>query len=200
VPLNEDRMQGSRELSDIAERLRLLEQQGAESHARAAHREAVIDRLHQENQKLRDEARGLVFDPISADLIRLYDGLRRDAERLAEAEVGADQAVAKLIASYAEDVELILDRCGLEPFTATPGESFRLGEHSVVATIETTTQGRENTIAEVTAIGFRERVSGQVKRPVRAKFYCLPEPSGPSRAEQGRLGGNSAANRESEES
>jgi molecular chaperone GrpE (heat shock protein) len=183
VSLNEDRMQGSGELSDIAERLRLLEQQSAEYHLRAAHRETVIDRLHQESQKLRDEARGLVFDPITADLIRLYDSLRRDAERLAEGGVGADQGIVKLIVSYAEDVELILDRCGLEPFTAAPGESFRLGEHSVVATIETGAQDRENTIAEVTAIGFRERVTGQVKRPVRARFYRLPEPSDPSRAD-----------------
>jgi len=106
-----------------------------------------------------------------------------DAAKASYEIANLDQAIVKLIASYAEDVELILDRCGLEPFTATPGESFRLGEHSVVATIETTTQGCENTIAEVTAIGFRERVSGQVKRPVRAKFYCLPEPSGPSRAD-----------------
>lgn len=168
-------MQESGELSDIAERLRLLEQQGAEYNLRAAHREAVIDRLHLENKKLRDEARGLVFDPISADLIRLYDGLRRDAERLAGD--GADPRMAKLMNSYAGDVELILDRCGLEPFTASPGESFRLGEHSVVATVETAQQDRVDTIAEVTAIGFRERVTGQVKRPVRAKFYCLAEPS-----------------------
>jgi molecular chaperone GrpE len=75
--------------------------------------------------------------------------------------------------SYAEDVELILDRCGLEPFTATVGESFRLGEHSVVYTVETSEQDRENTIAVVVATGFRQRVTGQVKRPVRAKFYRI---------------------------
>jgi molecular chaperone GrpE len=180
-PLNDDRAHGSGALADILERLRLLEQQSAEYHLRAAHREAVIDRLHSENQKLRDEARGLIFDPITADLIRLYDGLHRDAGRLAEA--GADPGMVKLISSYAEDVELILDRCGLEPFTAVPGESFKLGEHSVAATIETTAQDRENTIAEVTATGFRERVSGLVKRPVRAKFYRLPKASDPSRSD-----------------
>jgi molecular chaperone GrpE len=174
-------IEGYSELSDIAERLRLLEQQGAEYHLRAAHREAVMDRLHLENQKLRDEVRGLVFDPITADLIRLHDGLRRDAERLAEC--GADHGTVKLIEGYAQDVELILDRCGLEPFTATAGESFRRGEHSVVATVETVERDRENTIAEVTAMGFRERVSGRVKRPVRAKFYRPAKASDPSGAD-----------------
>jgi molecular chaperone GrpE (heat shock protein) len=181
APLDEAGTEGPGELSDIAERLRLLEQQGAEYHLRAAHREAVIDRLHLENQKLRDEARGSVFDPITADLIRLYGGLRRDAERLADA--GADPGIAKLMNSYAEDVELILDRCGLEPFTATAGDPFRLGEHSVVDTVETSEQDRENTIAVVMTIGFRERVTGQVKRPVRARFYRTGRPSGPGGAD-----------------
>ena len=134
--------------------------------------------MHEENQKLRDEVRGSVFDPITADLIRLYDSLRREVERLAES--GADSELAKLMSSYAEDVELILDRCGLEPFTAVPGEVFRLSEHSVVDTVETAEPDRENTIAEVIAIGFRQRVTGQVKRPVRAKFYRIGESSSPS--------------------
>jgi molecular chaperone GrpE len=165
--------EGSSELWDIAERLGRIEHQSAEYHVRAAHREAVIDRLHDENQKLRDEVRVSAFDPITADLIRLYDSLRRDAERLAVA--GADPELTKLMNSYAEDVELILDRCGLEPFTATEGEPFRISEHSVADTVETADRDRENTIAEVIAIGFRQRVTGHVKRPVRARFYRIGE-------------------------
>lgn len=161
----------SPELSRIAERLRDLELQGAEYHRRSAHREAVIDRLHLENQKLRDEARASVFDPITADLMRLYDGFRRDADRLAES--GAESGIVKLMESYAEDIELILDRCGLELFSATAGESFRVGEHAVVATLETQEENQNNTVAVVTAVGFRDRVTGQVKRPVRAKFYRI---------------------------
>jgi molecular chaperone GrpE len=162
---------GSSELYGIAERLRDLEQQSAEYHRRSAHREAVIDRLHLENQRLRDEARGSVFDPITADLMRLYDGFRRDAERLAEG--GAEPAIVKLLESYADDVELILDRCGVEPFFATAGEVFRVGEHTVVATLKAEHEDQNNTVAEMTSAGFRDRATGQVKRPVRAKFYRM---------------------------
>jgi molecular chaperone GrpE (heat shock protein) len=157
------------ELSRIAERLSDLESQGAEYHRRAAYREAIIDRLHRENEKLRDEARGSVFDPITADLIRLYDSFCRDAERFAEN--GAEPGIIKLMESYAEDVQLILDRCGLEPFGAATGEPFRVGEHAVAGTAETPEESRHNTVAEVLAVGFRDRVSGQVKRPLRARFY-----------------------------
>jgi molecular chaperone GrpE len=173
VPVCDDQIgiAGSAELSRIAERLRDLELQGAEFHQRSAHREAVIDRLHLENEKLRDEVRGSVFDPITADLIRLYDSFRRDAERLAQS--GAEPRMVKLLETYAEDVELILDRCGLEPFRAAAGEPFRVGEHAVTGTVETSAEDQHNTISEVMAVGFRDRVTGQVKRPLWARFYRL---------------------------
>lgn len=160
---------GSAELARISDRLDDLAAQGAEYHRRSVHREAVIDRLHAENEKLRDEIRASVFDPITADLMRLYDSFRRDAARLAES--GGDPGLAKLMESYADDVELVLDRCGLEPFSAAAGELFRRGDHVVADTVETSDPARRDQMAEVIAVGFRDRVTGQIKRPLRGKFY-----------------------------
>jgi molecular chaperone GrpE len=162
---------GWAELSYISDRLDDLVSQGAEYHRRSVHREAIIDRLHEENQKLRDEVRSSVFDPIAADLMRLYECFRRDADRLTES--GADPGLVKLMESYADDVELILDRCGLEPFSAAVGEPFRRGDHVVADTVEAVDPAQRDRIAEVVAVGFRDRATGQVKRPLRAKFYRL---------------------------
>jgi molecular chaperone GrpE len=166
---------GAAELSRIADRLNDLVAQGAEYHRRSVHREAVIDRLHEENQKLRDEVRASVFDPITADLMRLYDSFRRDADRLTES--GADPGFVKLMESYADDVELILDRCGLEQFTAAAGEPFRRGDHVVAGTVEVPDPAQRDRIAEVIAVGFRDRATGQIKRPLRAKFYRSDVPA-----------------------
>lgn len=170
-PDNGTKLIGSAELSRICDQLSDLVAQGAEYHRRSVHREAVIDRLHEENQKLRDEVRASVFDPITADLMRLYDSFRRDADRLAEG--GADPRLVELMESYADDVELILDRCGLEPFSAVVGESFRRGDHVVAGTVQASDPAQPDGIAEVVAVGFRDRATGQIKRPLRAKFYRL---------------------------
>jgi molecular chaperone GrpE (heat shock protein) len=162
---------GAAELSRIADRLDALEAQSAEFNRRSLHRETVIDRLHEENQKLRDEMRSSVFDPIAADLIRLYDGLHRDVERLAS--TGADPSLLRLLESYADDIELTLDRCGLESFSGKVGEPFRRGEHQVVDTVAAVQPDQSNVIAKVLAVGFRDRVTGRVKRPLRANFYRL---------------------------
>jgi molecular chaperone GrpE len=161
---------------EIIERLELIEQQAGEYHRRSAHTESVIDRLHAENQELRDNARRSVFEPVAADLIRLYDSLSQEAERLAGAEAVA--AIAKLMMSFAEDVELILDRCGFEPVAAAAGDPFIVSEHAAVAVSTTDDQSLNNTVARVVASGLRDKATGVVRRPLKARVYRIANSSG----------------------
>jgi hypothetical protein len=160
----------------------LIEQQAGEYHRRSAHAESVIDRLHAENQELRDNARSSVFEQVAADLVRLYDSLSQQAERLAGPE--AVPAVAKLMMSLAEDVELILDRCGFEPVAATAGDPFVVGEHAAAAVDITDDESLNNTVARVVATGLRDKATGLVKRPLKARVYrsasCSASPDGNS--------------------
>lgn len=168
---------GSTELRDVAERLRLIEQQVGEFHRRSAHRESVLDRLHAENQELESAVSRSMLEPIAADLLRLYDTLCREAARLSSA---APEPVAPdLLRRFAEDVELILDRCGFEPVTAAAGDPLVVGEHAVSSVADTTDQGLDGTVARVIAIGLRDRVTGRVRRPLKAQVYRFagqPEP------------------------
>ena len=154
---------------EIIERLELIEHQAGEYHQRSAHAETVIDRLHAENQELRNNARSSVFEPVAADLVRLYDSLSQEAERLAGA--GADPAIVKLMMSFAEDAELILDRCGFEPVAATAGDPFTVGEHAAAAVDITEDESLNNTVARVVATGLRDKATGLVRRPLKARVY-----------------------------
>lgn len=147
-----------------------IEAQLAEFNRRSTHREAVIDRLHTENQELRAGLRRAILEPAVIDLMRLHDGLSREAMRL------GDDGSAALMRSFAGDVELILDRCGIEPFSAEPGQPYRPGEHRPLGAVPTDHPERDNTVAEVTAIGFREREGGRVRRPLQARFYRYHPP------------------------
>lgn len=156
-------------LSHLVGRLVQIENHLAEFHRRAAHREAVIDRLHEENQRLRDGMGRLVLEPVTADLIRLYGQLSQEARRLDLA--GQD---GRLVRSFADDVEQILDRCGVEVFSAEPGDPFEGGRHRVVGVVACEDESEHNTIAEVLAPGFYERDTGRVMRPVHARFRQSP--------------------------
>lgn len=158
---------------EIIARLDLIEQQATEYHRRSAHRESVIDHLHAENQELRDNARRSVFEPVAADLVRLYDSLGREADRLSG--TGPDPAIAKLMMGFAEDVELVLDRCGFEPVTAAAGDPFMVGEHAVVAVDDTDDESLNNTVARVVATGLRDKATGQVRRPLKVRVHRIAD-------------------------
>jgi hypothetical protein len=145
---------------------------------RSAHREAVIDRLHEENQQLRVGLSRAILEPAVTDLIRLHGALAREAGRLERLEGTDGGLAAPLLAGFASDVEMILDRCGVERFSAEPGEAFRPGEHEPLAVVPTTEPERHGTVAEVVAPGFRERDTGRVRRPVQARFHKhVPDPT-----------------------
>ena len=151
---------------DLADRLGRVEAQLAEFHRRSAHRELVIDRLHEENQQLRGGIARLILEPVVADLIRLDDQLTREVRRLE-----SDGQDPRLLWSFAEDVRQILDRCGIDVFSAEPGDPFDRDRHRPLAVVPCQDESRHNTVAEVVAAGFAERETGRVRRPVHARFY-----------------------------
>jgi molecular chaperone GrpE len=153
-------------LRELVAGLRKVEERLAEFHQRAAHREAVIDRLHDDNQRLHDGFGRMVLEPVAADLIRLYDQLDREASRLE-----AGQQDGQLMRSFAEDVAEILDRCGFEVFSAEVGDPFERGRHRPVELVACDDESAHNTVAEVVTAGFFDRDADRVRRPVHARFY-----------------------------
>ncbi len=153
-------------LGEIAGRLGKREEQAAEFHRRSAHRELLIDRLHEENQQLHSGAARILLEPVIADLIRLHDQLGGEARRLTEA--GGD---GRLLRSFAEDVAQILDRCGIDMFSAEPGDACERGRHRTLAIVPCDDSARHNTVAEATAAGFIERKTERVRRPAHVHVF-----------------------------
>jgi len=161
-------------LDAVLLRLTEVQQQVSEFHRRSAHRESVIDRLHAENQTLKEGTQKAILEPVIADLIRLYDALRREAAR----------GGGPIIASFADDVELILDRCGIEVVAAEPGAVFETGVHTPASVVATADPARHNTIAEVLAAGLRDRETGRTRRAVRARIHQFTPPADNGQAAQ----------------
>src|SRR5262245_14193012 len=91
---------GDARLDAIEHRLDAITETLTEFHRRSAHREAVIDRLHEERTEQRAGIRRALLDPVVTDLIRLHDGLDTESRRLSGLgnERGAD-----LLAGFADD-------------------------------------------------------------------------------------------------
>jgi molecular chaperone GrpE (heat shock protein) len=134
-------------------------------HERAAHREAVIDRLHEENQRLRRGELQEMLEPVRAALYRLHDQARREAGRLAGA--GAGEApdpvrTAGLFTAVADDVADALARLGVERFSARPGEPYDASRHRPVAVTPVADPSGDGLVTAVQADGFEQ--GGKVLR------------------------------------
>ncbi len=158
-------------LSELASRLGRVEEQLAGFNQREAHRESVIDQLHEENQLLKAGLDRMVLEPVITDLIRLHDQLSREARRQA-----GDGQDAKLAWSFVDDVAQLLERCRIDTFTAEPGDPFDPSRHHPLAVLPTAEEAQHNTVAEVLGAGFTERDTGHLRRPLQARFHqYLPE-------------------------
>lgn len=144
-----------------------------EFHERSAHREKIIDRLHEENVGLRAGIRDAILAPVVADLVRLYDGLHQQATRLlADPDrPRSERRSGALLASFADDVALALDRCGVEIVEISVGEPFDAERHTAGSVVANADPAAHNTVAEVLSAALRDSASGRLRRPARVRVY-----------------------------
>jgi molecular chaperone GrpE (heat shock protein) len=142
-------------------------------HERAAHRETVIDRLHEENQALRRGELQSAFEPVRAALYRLHDLARREAEHWARAEPPDPAHAAALLTAVADEVADALARTGVERFTVAPGEPYDSTRHRPVAVETVTDPGDAGTVVAVRTHGFER--DGRVVRKAEVGVGKAPE-------------------------
>lgn len=144
---------------------------------RAEHREAVIDRLHEENQRLRRGELQAMLEPVRTALYRLHDQTRRESDRLRApglADAPDPRRTAALLAALADDVADALARLGVERFTVEPGAPYDGSRHRPVAVTPVDDPVADGTVTDVQSDGFEQ--SGKVLRKAAVSVGRLTEP------------------------
>jgi molecular chaperone GrpE len=154
-----------------------LASQVGREHDRAKAREGVIDRLHEEAQRLRaGEARELLR-PVLADLRRLRDDLLGQARSVPET-MSSDN-VALLLESYADSVVMILERYGIIAVRPVPQAPFDPRRHRATGAVAAPEQGLDGMIAAVLADGYEDADTGATVAPARVTVYRHAAAEGP---------------------
>lgn len=155
-------------------------------HERAAHREQIIDRLHEENQRLRRDELQSALEPLRAALYRLHDRTRRTAAEWAESPPDRDAAV-RLLAAVADDLADALARSGVERFTVAEGDPYDPARHRPAGVDAVQDPERHDTVTEVLSDGF-EREGRAVRKAAVRVARIVPHdgsPAGQSRLREG---------------
>jgi len=139
-------------MAEISAAMRELADASKRYHARAEQREAIIDHLREEVDRLRRGERRGLLRPVLADLCRLRDDLLKQADTL-PGDFDATKA-ADLLRSYAETIELTLESNGVITFMPDDGDLFNPRMHRRVSDELTDEPARAGHIAEVRRDGY----------------------------------------------
>lgn len=162
-------------LAELTAALVAVQRELRSADERAASRERIIDRLHEDNQKLRTGERRLVLMPVLTDLQRLRNDLLRQAATMPPEMTG--ERMAQLLDSYAHSVELTLERGGVTPIRPEPGEPFDAKRHRPSDLVEAPEPAADGRVAAVLADGYEETSSGRVLTPATVRVHRWIEPT-----------------------
>jgi molecular chaperone GrpE (heat shock protein) len=164
-------------LERIAAALAAVQAELVQANERAAARERIIDRLHEENQRLRAGEQQLLLRPMVVDLYRLRNDLLRQAATLPEDMAKAQ--VVTLLESFACSMEQALERCGVFPICPSPGDELDPRQHRAMGSVAASDAERDGRVAEVLADGYHDRVTDRVLTPAQVKVARWTPPIEP---------------------
>ena len=156
-------------LNELRASLARLESHASRDHDRAQAREAVIDRLHAEVERLRAGEVRALLRPTVTDLRQLREDLLTQARSVPEAITRGEATM--LLESYADSVELILERCGIVAVRPTPDSKFDPRQHQVSDVAETGDRDLDGLVAGIVSDGYAEADSGRPVAPARVIVY-----------------------------
>lgn len=119
------------------------------------HQRVLVDRLHDENEQLRRAELERSRDPVIRDLISLADTCLRNGRKWLQYESATPKDVDRVLREVTDDVELILERQGVETFKPETGMKFDRREARVVRSADTSDASLDGVVAEVLKPGYR---------------------------------------------
>lgn len=138
-------------------------------HARASHREMVIDNLHAEAERLRTGERRGTIRPLLMAVARVRDDLMRQAAQL-PSDFDAERA-QKLLQSFADSIEIVLDDYGVSTCTPAVGDEFDARRHRAVSSTPTHDAALVKTIASVRRDGYQDVEVGAPLKHAEVVIY-----------------------------
>lgn len=143
------------------------------------HLNAVIDRLHAANEKLRQGEAEALLQPLFRDLIKMADDWSARARSWASRTGASADDVAQACREAAEDAQLMLERHGVEGFLPEAGAAFDRRLQRAVDTEPTTEAEADGRIAVTRRSGYRH--GERVLRPAEVvvhRYRPAPVPDG----------------------
>lgn len=138
------------------------------------HEEKIVDQMHAELQKYKDDMYSQLVRPILMDIIDVRDSILRMSKNYAEKPEGEQDIPLQVFSDYAFDIQEILEKNNITIYKSAKGDVFVPIKQRVVKKIDTTEQEYHGKIAESLSPGYD--YLGKTISPEKVTVYLYKEP------------------------
>lgn len=130
--------------------------------------EKIVDNMHAELQKYRNDMYAMLLKPLLVDIIEVVDNIRKAG--IAFAKKGeAEEKASTIITDFIIDLHNLLNGYGVEVFKGTPGDNYMPIQQRIVSVVATNKPELNSKIAE--SLGFGYMYKGKVIWAEKVKTY-----------------------------
>ena len=137
------------------------------------HEEKIVDQMHAELQKYKDDMYSQLVRPILLDIIDVRDSILRMSKSYAAKPEGEQSVPLKVFSDYAYDVQDILEKNNISIYEGSEGDDFVPIKQRPVKKIETAVSELHGKIADSLRPGYD--YMGKTISPEKVAVYLYKE-------------------------
>ena len=158
----------------MLERLEALSAQFSARIMYTDHEEKIVDQMHKELQKYKEDMYAQLVRPILMDVIAVRDSIMRMAATYLAKPEGEQSIPNKTFADYAYDLQDILEKNAIEIYRSKTGDAFTPIRQRVIKKISTPEEALHGKVAESMTCGYS--YNGRVISPEKIAVYNYEKP------------------------
>lgn len=162
-------------ITDLSDKIDSLNKLFSEKIQLMEHKGKIIDQMHKELQKYKDDIYSQILRQVLLDIIEVRDSILRITNFYLKKPEGERDIPNETFAGYALDIQDILEKNGVETYESRPGNSFSPVKQRVIKKIVTGNSELHGKVAESLSSGYN--YNGRNISAEKIAVYYYEEPA-----------------------
>lgn len=138
------------------------------------HEEKIVDQMHAELQRYKEDMYSQLVRPILLDIIEVRDSIIRMSNNFALKPEGEQDVPLKTFSGYAFDIQDILEKNNITIYDSKDGDDFNALKQRVIKKVSTPVEQLHGKIAESLSSGYD--YMGRAISPEKVAVYIYQKP------------------------
>lgn len=161
-------------LATMDEKMEQMNQLFVRKIQHTTHEEKIVDQMHSELQRYKEDMYSQLVRPILLDIIEIRDSIIRMSNNFALKPEGEQDVPLKTFSGYAFDIQDILEKNNITIYDSKDGDDFNALKQRVIKKVSTPVEQLHGKIAESLSSGYD--YMGRAISPEKVAVYIYQKP------------------------